>query len=203
MGFDWKQWAGPGPLAGLLVAGMTATVYAIFAAGWLLWLTPFLLAKRNSTSPEKLDRRARWGIVLVVIAFSMLWQNRFWERPLSAWRAVFSIVCLLLAALLSWTGARALGRQWRLDAGLSPDHQLITSGPYRVVRHPIYTSMLCLFTATGCLFTPIPVLLLSLVVFISGTEIRVRIEDKLLASRFGERFQEYQRRVPAYIPFVR
>jgi isoprenylcysteine carboxyl methyltransferase (ICMT) family protein YpbQ len=87
----------------------------------------------------------------------------------------------LLATLLSWTGAHSLGRQWRIDAGLNPNHELVTSGPYRVVRHPIYTSMLCLLIATGCLITPIPVLLPSIVVLIAGTEIRVRIEHKLLA----------------------
>jgi protein-S-isoprenylcysteine O-methyltransferase Ste14 len=51
--------------------------------------------------------------------------------------------------------------------------------------------------------TPLRVLALALVVFVIGTEIRVRIEDGLLCSRFGNRFQEYQRSVPAYIPFVR
>jgi protein-S-isoprenylcysteine O-methyltransferase Ste14 len=45
--------------------------------------------------------------------------------------------------------------------------------------------------------------LLSTGVFIAGTEIRVRIEDKLLASRFGERFRKYQQSVPGYVPFVR
>ena len=53
---------------------------------------------------------------------------------------------------ISWTGA--LGRQWRIDAGLSADHQLITSGPYRFVRHPIYTSMLSILLGTGFLITP-------------------------------------------------
>jgi protein-S-isoprenylcysteine O-methyltransferase Ste14 len=98
---------------------------------------------------------------------------------------------------------RALGRQWRIDAGLNPDHELVTSGPYRVVRHPIYTSMLCVLSGTGFLIAPLPILLLSTLVFIAGAEIRMRIEDKLLASRFGERFEDYRRRVPAYIPFVR
>ena len=42
------------------------------------------------------------------------------------------------------TGVGALGRQWRIDAGLNSDHELVQSGPYRIVRHPIYTSMLCL-----------------------------------------------------------
>ena len=53
------------------------------------------------------------------------------------------------------------------------------------------------------MITPWPLFLLSTVVLIAGTEIRVRIEDKLLASRFGERFRQYQQSVPAYIPFTR
>ncbi len=77
------------------------------------------------------------------------------------------------------------------------------SGPYRVVRHPIYTSMLCVLFGTGFMITPLPLLVLSALVFIAGTEIRVRIEDSLLASRFGDRFRDYQRSVPAYIPFLK
>jgi protein-S-isoprenylcysteine O-methyltransferase Ste14 len=50
-------------------------------------------------------------------------------------------------------GARSLGRQWRIDAGLNQDHELVTSGPYRVVRHSIYTSMLCVLIGTGCLIS--------------------------------------------------
>ena len=77
------------------------------------------------------------------------------------------------------------------------------SGPYRVVRHPIYTSMLCLLFGTGLLVTPLALLAVSVLVFIVGTEIRVRIEDRLLASRFNDKFLDYQRRVPAYIPFLK
>jgi protein-S-isoprenylcysteine O-methyltransferase Ste14 len=63
--------------------------------------------------------------------------------------------------------------------------------------------MLCVLLATGFVVTPLPLFLLAIVVFLIGTEIRVRIEDKLLASQFGEKFQQYQRSVPAYIPFVK
>jgi protein-S-isoprenylcysteine O-methyltransferase Ste14 len=71
------------------------------------------------------------------------------------------------------------------------------------VRHPINTSMLCLFLGTGFMITPPVVLAVSIVVFMVGTEIRVRIEDRLLATRFGDRFRDYQRTVPAYIPFLK
>jgi protein-S-isoprenylcysteine O-methyltransferase Ste14 len=182
---------------------MRTFAYVLLAVGTLLWFAPFLLMKRNKDTPQKLNPRARWGILLVMLAYSLLWQNSFWARPLSEWRIAISTIFLGLAALLSWTGARALGRHWRIDAGLSKDHELVRSGPYRFVRHPIYTSMLCLLLGTGFLVTPLLLLLLSVVLFTIGTEIRVRIEDSLLASNFGQQFQEYKRGVPAYIPFLK
>ena len=182
---------------------MPGYAYAILSAGWLIWMMPFFLIKRNVANPEKLERRARWGIVLEAIAYSLLWQAKFWARPAEDWRTALSVCFFALGSLLSWTGARALGRQWRIDAGLNADHELVRSGVYRVVRHPIYTSMLCMLLGTGLMITPVPLLLLSTMLFVIGTEIRVRIEDRLLASRFGEQFREYQSTVPAYIPFVK
>lgn len=177
--------------------------YVVLAAGWLIWLTPFLLAKRANEPAKVLDRRARWGMLLVGIGYALLWLGKFWERPLPAWRLAISLCFLLLASLFSWTGTRALGRQLRFDAGLNSNHQLVTSGPYRTVRHPIYTSMLCLFLGTGFMISPLPILGLAAIFFIAGTEIRVRIEECLLTSRFGDTFADYRRRVPAYIPFLR
>jgi protein-S-isoprenylcysteine O-methyltransferase Ste14 len=182
---------------------MSGYAYAALAGGWLIWAMPFVRARRRQETAATIDRRARWGIGIVAVSYALLWQNSFWARPLPAWRFAASVACLLSAAVLSWTGTRFLGHQWRVDAGLNQDHELITNGPYRFVRHPIYTSMLFILLGTGFMLTPLRVLALALVVFVIGTEIRVRIEDGLLCSRFGNRFQEYQRSVPAYIPFVR
>lgn len=137
------------------------------------------------------------------IAYALLWQGHFWNTTLSTWRFLVSVLFLVVAGILSWTGTRTLGRQWRFDASLTADHQLITTGPYRFIRHPIYCSMLCLLLGVGFMVTPWPLFLLSTTVFLGGTEIRVRIEDALLASRFGERFRQYGQNVPAYVPFVR
>ena len=178
-------------------------VYAILAVGWLAWSLPFLLARRHVEPAKEVDRRARWGIALVAISYAILWQGRFWERPFSVWRIAAGVFFLTLAALLSWTSTRALGRQWRLDAGLSADHELVMTGPYRIIRHPIYTSMLCVLLGVGFMITSWPLFVTAIVVFILGTEIRVRIEDKLLASRFGDRFHTYHRSVGAYIPFLK
>lgn len=180
-----------------------AYVNEILGIGWVLWFTPFVLNRWNFKTPAKRDNRARWGMVIEAVSYFVLWQSAFWTRTPSAWRTALSVFFLLLAAVLSWTGVHALGRHLRLDAALTADHQLVRSGPYRIVRHPIYSSMLCMLLGTGFMISPFPLLLFAMLLFIIGTEIRVRIEDSLLASHFGNEFREYRRRVSAYVPFLR
>jgi len=102
-----------------------------------------------------------------------------------------------------WSAVAHLGRQFRINAGLYADHELVRTGPYAVVRHPIYASMSLMLVATAALLTRWEWAVASAALFVIGTEIRVRTEDRLLASRFGERFAEYRREVAAYVPFLR
>jgi protein-S-isoprenylcysteine O-methyltransferase Ste14 len=181
---------------------MPPYLFALLAAGWIVWMIPFFLTRRGGTA-QTLDRRARWGIFIQGIGFAILWMNNYFARSPSRGRIAASVACLALGGVLSWTSARTLGRQWRFDAGLNADHELVQSGAYRVVRHPIYASMLCMLLGTGLLIAPLPRLVIALMFFLVGLEIRVRIEDALLMSRFGDEFRDYQRRVAAYLPFVR
>lgn len=63
--------------------------------------------------------------------------------------------------------------------------------------------MFCMLLGTGVLVTPLPLLIAAIIVFAAGTEIRVRIEDGLLACRFGDQFRDYQRHVSACISIIR
>ena len=166
-------------------------------------MTPFVLMKRTRQRAARVDKRARAGIVIQSLAYCLLWQWDFWNHPPAVWRMALSGLSFALGVLLVWSAIRALGRQWRLDAGLNPDHELVRSGPYRVVRHPIYASMLCMLCGTGLMVAPLPLFAASLAIFLVGTEIRVRVEDSLLASHFGGEFLTYQADVAAYVPFVR
>jgi protein-S-isoprenylcysteine O-methyltransferase Ste14 len=184
---------------------MPGYAYAILMGGWLLWGLPFPLAQRRSRTPKavQVDRRARWGILLEMAAFSLVWFGDISKRHPGEARIVAAALFFAAGAVLSWGGTRALGNQWRIDAGLSANHNLIRSGPYRVVRHPIYASMLAMLLGTGFLLTPWLRFLAAVALFLAGTEVRVRIEDRLLESRFGAEAAGYRSRVAAYIPFVR
>ncbi len=182
---------------------MPAYGYVILFLGWAIWLIPFLLRDRGTPAAAKKDRRARWGVIIQSGAYVLLWQNPFWARPLPAWRVALSVLFFIIGPMLTLSAVRALGRHWRIDAGLNADHELVRRGAYRLVRHPIYTSMLCLLLGVGFLITPLWMLAIAAGVLILGTEVRVLVEEGLLKTRFGEEFAEYRRCVPAFVPFLK
>lgn len=181
---------------------MPLYAYGILIAGIAVWFTPFVFAHKKTTAASIVDKRSRWGMLLQFISFTLLWQGHFWTRQLPMWRLMLCVALFGLATLLSLTSSRALGRELRVDAALGADHQLIRWGPYSVVRNPIYTSMLMMMCAIAVVITPWQLFIASLILFVLGTEIRVRAEEKLLAARFGQEFDVYRSRVRAYIPFV-
>jgi protein-S-isoprenylcysteine O-methyltransferase Ste14 len=181
---------------------MPTYAYLLIAIGVIVWFYPFVPAHRGTTAASVVNSRSRWGLLLQFLAYALLWQGHFWTRSLPWWRAVVSVLLFALAAVLSWTSSRALAGQLRIDAALGADHRLVRSGPYAVVRNPIYTSMLLVLFAIGVIIAGWKLFVVALLLFVIGTEIRVRIEERLLASHFGEEFQAYKRSVPAYLPFV-
>jgi protein-S-isoprenylcysteine O-methyltransferase Ste14 len=174
--------------------------------GWAIWLAPFFLFRpRDRPKAVQIKPAARVGIILQSVAFFLVFMHRpaGWDEPLAAWRAAVGLVFAGTALVLSWQSVRTLGRQWRVDAGLNADHELVRAGPYRVVRHPIYASMLCMLLAGIAWCGTLPGWPVALVFFFAGIEIRVRVEDSLLSERFGSEFASWTQSTPAYIPFVR
>lgn len=173
---------------------------------WLAWWYPFLFRAPHVQKRESITRATptRAGLLLEVLAFAVAFLFRLsaGEEPGLA-RLLLSMTLAPIGPVLAWTAVMHLGRQFRINAGLYHDHELVHTGPYSLVRHPIYASLLAMLLSTLLLLTRWPWAVVSIIVFIAGTEIRVRTEDGLLAGRFGAQFEEFRRQVPAYIPWVR
>ncbi len=184
---------------------MQVWAYFLVAAGIGVWVWPFVKAKRHPELTGKIDPRARWGMLLEMVAFAALWQGRFWAAAVPVWRVGLSMAFFALAAGISWSSVRALGKQWRFDAGLNTEgeHELVRHGPYAVVRHPIYTSLLCMLCGVGCMVATWKLFAVSMISFVAGTEIRVAVEEKLLSERFGDVFRKYREATSAYVPLIR
>jgi len=185
---------------------MKAISWSVLIVSWLVWFYPFVFRAPHYQKRPSITRAGPTRIGLLLECAAIFIAFAFRLPPDSAPGAIRIAGCFLLgpvSAILSWTAVHHLGRQFRFNAGLYEDHKLVSTGPYAVVRHPIYSSLLAILGSTLFLLTPWKWAVVSLALFIVGTEIRVRAEDRLLASRFGEEFARYQRRVPAYIPFLR
>jgi len=173
---------------------------------WVVWSLAFVQPRKQAAGQKAVVRApaSRWGITLEMIGFALIWA---YVRPVGFEKSVPSLIASMVLAppsvALGWAAARHLGKQWRFEAALSEDHELIQTGPYRWLRHPIYTSMLGMLLATGFAWTWWPMFVAALGFFLAGTEIRARAEDRLLAGRFRESFIAYRSRVRAYIPFIR
>jgi len=177
----------------------------------LCWLALGLVFfVRKKPAREGASRRApaaAAGIVLQGVGFLAVWTLQAETFPAFSPPAVFLRIFCVLAALLAvlsdWLvidSVRVLGKQWSLQARLIEGHRLVVQGPYSHMRHPIYTGMLGMLLATGFAFSVWWALLIAVPIFVAGTAIRVRAEERLLHEAFGEDYDAYRRYVPAVIP---
>jgi protein-S-isoprenylcysteine O-methyltransferase Ste14 len=99
-----------------------------------------------------------------------------------------------------WT-KRYLGRFWSSAVAIMKDHQLVRSGPYRLIRHPLYTGMLGMFFGTAIVSGQYHTLIgAALGVFAYWG--KIRIEERALSEAFGAEYDDYKRHSSALIPWL-
>lgn len=190
--------------------------YAVMAC-WFIFLLTFAMrsrrhARQAETRETKRNRSALLGLLLQSLGYLAVWFPTWQRKQFSAIapmppvaELVLALLTLTIAAGSVWlvnAASRRLGKQWALAARLVEGHNLITDGPYRWIRNPIYAGMLGLLLATGLAISHWMMLAAATPVFVAGTVFRIRGEERLLREAFGTAFDEYTRKVPALIPGI-
>lgn len=179
------------------------------AALWLIWLVSWLaaavwadpVAKRAGFQAE-FRYRVLWmvgTIMLFVPAHSYVGRLRLWMPTLAeAW------ICVALIAIglvFSWWARLHLGRLWSGTVTAKAGHHVVDTGPYGLVRHPIYTGLLMAILATmaakGTVWGIAGAALL-----LVGIIIKARLEEHFLSGELGTPYDEYRSRVPMLVPFA-
>lgn len=120
----------------------------------------------------------------------------------SIFLAAIVVALGMAGALLFDRSAKALGANWSLVARMREEHQLVRDGPFARMRHPIYFAMLLLLIALSIGLGHIWGLIAAIPLFLVGTLIRIREEERLLRQQFGDAYDSYARETPAFIPFI-
>ena len=111
------------------------------------------------------------------------------------------LISLLGVLLLEWVH-RALGHHFSPHLELREDHQIVQTGPYEYVRHPMYTSGLCFLIGNGILSSNCILLLVPTFSFVLLLVLRIRDEEKMLYQRFGVQWDEYKRKTGFLVPKI-
>jgi len=180
---------------------------------WLFWALSlvffaFLARALFRRQPERGGRRAgrsRVGIVLQSVGigsagFGPVRPTLSLADP-AALAGAFGVLLLMGGAIyLFAASSAALGKNWSFEARTRSDHELIRSGPYARVRHPIYLGMFLFMLGLAAALGHWPQLIVGVPLFLGGTGVRTRLEDRLLQDQFGKEFEDYARSTPALIP---
>lgn len=180
-----------------------------FQALWLLFVTVWMLAALTSKRTVRRQTSTSWIIqaALSVLAFLLVFQPWRFEavdvRFVPAAPALTLCGVVLTAAGIGFAiWARfTLGRNWSGTVTLKQDHELIRHGPYRIVRHPIYSGMLLALLGTAIGYGKVPGLIGVAIAFL-GFWIKWRIEEQFMIEQFGAQYIQYRREVKAVIPGV-
>jgi protein-S-isoprenylcysteine O-methyltransferase Ste14 len=186
-----------------LAVNVVIGCWIVFVATWLL----AALSTKRTVYRESPAQRLRYWLLLL-IAYLLLMHGRQLPNPLNMRVLPHAAPVACTGALLCIAGlgvalwARLiLGRNWSGVVTLKERHELVERGPYRFVRHPIYTGILTMSFATALVLGHLAGFVGTLLMFVSFW-IKLGHEEKLMLQQFPERYAAYQRRAKRLIPFL-
>jgi protein-S-isoprenylcysteine O-methyltransferase Ste14 len=188
---------------------MPHSVYGWPIAGlWLGWLVYWIVAardvkaaRRQESLPARLAHHLPLLLGAILLGFGSLplrWlDDRFLPRSWTAYWIGFLAVAAGLA--FSVWARRHLGRNWSGSVTLKHNHELVRTGPYRYVRHPIYSGILLAILGTAIAIGEWRGLI-AFVLLAVALVLKSRAEERFMEEAFRDGYARYRRDVPALIP---
>jgi protein-S-isoprenylcysteine O-methyltransferase Ste14 len=122
--------------------------------------------------------------------------------PASAWAVALGAIIFGLALWVFRRSHKELGRNWSITLEIREKHQLISSGPYALIRHPMYTSFLLIALGQALLLSNWVVGLAGLIGFAILFFLRVNKEERMMLENFGPQYRTYMERTKRIIPYL-
>jgi|SRR5580704_7871762 protein-S-isoprenylcysteine O-methyltransferase Ste14 len=178
-------------------------VWIGFLLYWQIKATNTKTTQRLEPAASRILRAVTLLIAIVLLSipriplpwlYVQLWPSGFLPFWLGA--------ALTVAGLLFAVWAREhLGRNWSHSVTIKHGHELITTGPYALVRHPIYTGILAGFLGTAIAFSQVRGFIAFASIFL-GFWVKLRMEEQWMRSQFGETYATYARQTASLVPYL-
>jgi protein-S-isoprenylcysteine O-methyltransferase Ste14 len=181
-----------------------------FPVVWVLFILYWRIKAANTKATQRMEPSGSqilrlFLLLIAIVLLSTTWIPLPWLYlqlwPVGLWPFWLG-AAVTIAGLLFAVWARVhLGRNWSSSVTIKQDHELIATGPYAVVRHPIYTGIL-----TGLLGTAIALSqvcgFIAFFLFLLAFWLKLRMEEEWMRSQFGETYAAYAHRTAALVPYL-
>jgi len=187
------------------------TPLSLIRIAWIVWLVSWFAAAAWSDRTVRrpaLRREVLYRALTVAGAMLMFGVNPGGVRadtplwpvaPAIGWLLAGLVIC---GFLFMWWARIHLGQLWSSSVTRKEHHHVVDTGPYAIVRHPIYTGLLLAIIATVLVRVTI-ITLTGGTLIGAGVYVKARVEEEFLLQQLGEPYDAYARRVPMLVPFLR
>jgi protein-S-isoprenylcysteine O-methyltransferase Ste14 len=183
----------------MTIAHLNGICWGIFIIVWILGAVYNFFK-----APTVTQRRFPYdGFIAAVLVWVIMryTPHRYWTFITFhvPWLQVVGTALLIVSTLYIVWARLVIGKMWASHAVVKEGHKLVTTGPYRITRHPIYSGLFGMILGSalslghGLIFLGF---VFALLIFMN----RIRIEEQLMISTFGDQYVQYKKRVPQLIP---
>jgi protein-S-isoprenylcysteine O-methyltransferase Ste14 len=186
------------------LAGIVQIVCWVWAA---LEVALMVFTRRNGRGARPHDRGSRpllWCVIAAGIAAGTAAQAvsaAGIQMPEPWWRGI-SLILLVSGLIVRGTAIFTLGRFFSTSVTVHPDHQLIRTGLFRLVRHPSYSGLILLFLGMGLSFGNWLSLAVVVIPFMAALLYRIHVEESCLAESLGQAYVDYRRSTKCLLPGI-
>jgi protein-S-isoprenylcysteine O-methyltransferase Ste14 len=183
--------------------------YYMFYIMTFLWLFEFILLRPKSKGQKTSEKTSFLYIlfsVLTVVSLNIVSgffpflriSNTDFHGPLM----IFSLILYSIGLLLRYVSILYLGKYFTRDVSIESKHELISSGPYTLLRHPLYVGLFLLTTSVPLFFGHMYVYILAIILMSTVLNQRMKLEEALLTEHFKESYTTWKSRRYRFIPFI-
>jgi protein-S-isoprenylcysteine O-methyltransferase Ste14 len=178
-------------------------VELVFAIGWAAFWIYWLVAARSTKRGRILwSRQLRIRALLLVGAVLLVRVGAFRDGDLNTdpWRAGLGLLLFALGLGFAIWARRVLGRNWGTPMSRKDEPELVTSGPYHLVRHPIYSGILVAGVGTAVALSWVWMIAVALAgVYFAYS---AAVEERYLTEQFPDTYPQYRRSTKMLVPFI-
>jgi protein-S-isoprenylcysteine O-methyltransferase Ste14 len=175
---------------------------------WTLWLVVWLLwafQSRRTRLREGIASQIAYRIPILIgvwLIFYARWFGSFWTAPVipyHPWLGWLAIAITLFGLAFAIWARAYLGSNWSGAVTIKVGHELIRTGPYRLVRHPIYTGVILAMAGTALAYNQWRALAAVPLFWLAFTIKRLK-EEQFMRLTFGPQYNDYARTTGAIFP---